>query len=206
PRAGGAQRPAALDPHGQLRAARSARARELAGLRAQRALAPRSRAAHRGGQRAQLRVPGRTRERGLARGARAAPYRRRIRADRRAVGDEGGAVSERVERFCKTTRWFHWTFALSFLALAGTGAALFAREALALSPERAAQLVRAHEIAAVFFLVAPWLVALSGDTRRWLADMGEVLRFGRADWAWIRSGPRGWLGRTHLHAQGKLNA
>jgi formate dehydrogenase subunit gamma len=115
-------------------------------------------------------------------------------------------VSQRVERFCKTTRWFHWTFALSFLSLAGTGAALFAREALALAPERAAQLIRAHEIAAVFFLVAPWLVALSGDTRRWLADMGEVLRLGRADWAWIRSGPRGWLGRADLPPQGKLNA
>jgi formate dehydrogenase gamma subunit len=115
-------------------------------------------------------------------------------------------VSERVERFCKTTRWFHWTFALSFLALAGTGAALFLRELLALSPQSAERLISAHEIAAVFFLVAPWLVALSGDTRRWLADLGEVLRFGPADRAWLASGPRGWLGRADLLPQGKLNA
>jgi formate dehydrogenase subunit gamma len=115
-------------------------------------------------------------------------------------------VSARIQRFCKTTRWFHWTFALSFLALASTGGALFAREALALSPERAAWLIRAHEVAAVCFLVAPWLVGLSGDTRAWLADLGEVLRFGSADRAWLASGPRGWLGRAHVAAQGKLNA
>jgi formate dehydrogenase subunit gamma len=115
-------------------------------------------------------------------------------------------VSDRVERFCKTTRWFHWTFALSFLALAATGGALFAREALGLSAERAAWLLGAHKIAAVSLLIAPWLVALSGDTRRWLADLGEVLRFGRADCAWLASGPRGWLGRAELPPQGKLNA
>jgi formate dehydrogenase subunit gamma len=115
-------------------------------------------------------------------------------------------VSERVQRFCKTTRWFHWTFALCFLALAGSGGALFAREALALSPESATALIDAHKIAAVCFLVAPWLVVLSGDTRTWLADMGEVLRFGRADGSWLASGPRGWLGRAHVLPQGKLNA
>jgi formate dehydrogenase subunit gamma len=115
-------------------------------------------------------------------------------------------VSETVPRFCKTTRWFHWCFALSFLALAGTGAALFLREWLALSNETARALIDAHEIAAVFFLVAPWLVGLSGDTRRWLADLGEVLRFGRADLDWLRSGPRAWLGLRECAPQGKLNA
>jgi formate dehydrogenase subunit gamma len=115
-------------------------------------------------------------------------------------------VSEpRVERFCKTTRWFHWTFALSFLALAVTGGALFLRESLGLSPAVTRELIGAHQIAAVFFLVAPWLVGLSGDTRRWLADLGEVLRFGPAERAWLRAGPRGWLGRDHLPGQGKLN-
>jgi formate dehydrogenase subunit gamma len=115
-------------------------------------------------------------------------------------------VSETVLRFCKTTRWFHWCFALSFLALAGTGAALFLREALGLSSDAAQALIDAHKIAAVFFLVAPWLVGLSGDTRRWLGDLGEVLRFGRADRAWLTSGPRGWLGLHEGVPQGKLNA
>jgi len=115
-------------------------------------------------------------------------------------------VSDTVLRFCKTTRWFHWCFALSFLALAGTGAALFAREWLELSTGAAESLTRAHQIAALFFLVGPWLVGLSGDTRRWLADLGEVMRFGRADLAWLRSGPRGWLGLREAAPQGKLNA
>ena len=31
---------------------------------------------------------------------------------------------QRIERFCKTTRWFHWTFVLPFLGLAATGVTL----------------------------------------------------------------------------------
>jgi formate dehydrogenase gamma subunit len=112
----------------------------------------------------------------------------------------------RVVRFCKTTRWFHWTFALSFLALAGSGAALLARESLALSPESIAGVIRLHEIAAVVLLTVPWIIALSGDTRAWLADLAEVTRFSRDDVIWLVRQPLAALGRAELPPQDKLNA
>ena len=111
---------------------------------------------------------------------------------------------EQIDRYCKTTRWFHWTFVLSFLGLAVTGGLLFLREQLALSDETTDTLVDAHEIVAVVFMSAPWLVALSGDTRSWLADMLEIVRFGRHDLEWLRAQLP--LGKREVPAQDKLNA
>jgi formate dehydrogenase subunit gamma len=113
---------------------------------------------------------------------------------------------ETVERFCKTTRWFHWTFVLSFLTLAGTGGVLLLREQLALAAGTTEALVDAHLIAAVALLFAPGLVGLSGDTGRWLADLAEVTRFDRDDLVWLARQPLALLGRAELPAQGKLNA
>jgi formate dehydrogenase gamma subunit len=116
-----------------------------------------------------------------------------------------GSDAEYIDRFCKTTRWFHWTFALSFVGLAATGALLFLREQLELTDETAHTLVEIHEIIAVVFLSAPWLVAASGDTRRWLADLADILPIGRDDLVWLRAQMTPW--RQHdLPAQGKLNA
>jgi formate dehydrogenase subunit gamma len=112
---------------------------------------------------------------------------------------------ERIDRFCKTTRWFHWTFALSFLGLAATGALLFLREELGLGKETAHTLIDAHKILAVVFLSAPWLVGVSGDTRSWLADLTEIIRFGRHDLEWLRAQMTPWR-RRELPAQDKLNA
>jgi formate dehydrogenase subunit gamma len=112
----------------------------------------------------------------------------------------------RVARFCKTTRWFHWTFALSFLGLAGSGAMLLGRDVLGLAPTTIARLIRLHELAALALLTVPWIVALSGDTRAWLADLAEVTRFARDDLVWLARQPRALLGRAELPPQGKLNA
>lgn len=113
--------------------------------------------------------------------------------------------AKHIERFCKTTRWFHWTFALSFLGLAGTGSLQFLREELELGEATARTLIDAHEIIAVVFLTAPWLVAASGDTRRWLADLAEIVPLGRDDFTWLRAQMTPW--RQHeLPGQGKLNA
>ena len=113
--------------------------------------------------------------------------------------------ADQIERFCKTTRWFHWTFALSFLGLAASGALLFLREELGLGKESAATLVEIHEIIALVFLTAPWLVAASGDTRRWLADIAGIVQFGRHDLDWLAAQLRFWE-RAGLPAQDKLNA
>lgn len=112
---------------------------------------------------------------------------------------------ERIPRFCKTTRWFHWTFALSFLALAVSGAALALRETLGMDPETGEALLRAHEIVGVVWLTAPWLVAASGDTDRWLADLEQVTRFGPHDLAWLRAQALPWR-KLPLPEQDKLNA
>jgi formate dehydrogenase subunit gamma len=112
---------------------------------------------------------------------------------------------QRIERFCKTTRWFHWTFVLPFLGLAGSGLALALREWLGLTEETTHALVRAHEGIALFWLLAPPLVLLSGDTRRALADLREPLRIAKSDLRWLALQPLALLGRAELPPAGKLN-
>lgn len=112
---------------------------------------------------------------------------------------------KRIERFCKTTRWFHWTFALSFLSLATTGTLMLLREDLSLSEGVAHGLVEAHKIIAVVFLTVPWLIGLSGNTRRWLADLSECTRVSRSDWVWLARQPRALLAGAALPPQQKLN-
>jgi formate dehydrogenase subunit gamma len=114
-------------------------------------------------------------------------------------------VTARVPRFCRTTRWFHWTFALSFLSLAATGALLLARTLFGLEPRTAERLIEAHQIAAVVFLTAPWLIGLSGDRAAWLADLAEIARLGRDDLVWLVKQPLALLGRAELPPQHKLN-
>ena len=112
---------------------------------------------------------------------------------------------ERIERFCKTTRWFHWTFVLPVLGLAGSGVVLALREALGLTETTTRALVRAHEAIAMFWLLAPVLVLLSGDTQRALADLTAPLRIAKNDLRWLSLQPLAALGRAELPPAGKLN-
>jgi formate dehydrogenase subunit gamma len=115
-------------------------------------------------------------------------------------------VDETVERFVKTTRWFHWTFVSCFLCLAGTGAALAMRELLALEPGETETLVEIHKTAAVTLLVAPLLVWLSGQTRATATDLRELLRWSRDDLRWLALQVPPLRGRATLPPAGKLNA
>jgi formate dehydrogenase subunit gamma len=112
---------------------------------------------------------------------------------------------KRIERFCKTTRWFHWTFVLPFLGLAGTGASLALRETLGLGEEGTRTLVRVHETIAAVWLLAPPLVLLSGQTRSALADLTLPFRLTRDDLRWLALQPLAVLGRAELPPAGKLN-
>jgi formate dehydrogenase gamma subunit len=112
----------------------------------------------------------------------------------------------RVTRFGRTTRWFHWTFALSFLSLAGSGSLLLCRAELGIAAADVATLIELHKLAAVVFLTAPWLVGLSGDRRAWLRDLSETARFTRDDLVWLARQPLAMLGKAELPAQDKLNA
>ena len=111
-----------------------------------------------------------------------------------------------VERFVKTTRWFHWTFASCFLCLAGTGAALAMRELLALRPDEIEALVEVHKTAAVVLPVAPALVWLSGQTRATAADFRQLLCWSRDDLRWLALQGAALRGRATLPPAGKLNA
>jgi formate dehydrogenase subunit gamma len=112
----------------------------------------------------------------------------------------------RVARFCRTTRWFHWTFALSFLCLAASGALLLGRSELGFAADDVARLVEIHKITAIVFMTAPWLIGLSGDRRAWLRDLSETARFRRDDLIWLVRQPLAMLGKAELPAQDKLNA
>lgn len=115
-------------------------------------------------------------------------------------------MSDSLERFDKTTRWFHWTFVASFLTLACTGALLAAREVLGFDAAQVAAVVRIHLGAAVALVVIPTVVVLSGQTHRTLGELRELLRWSRADLRWLALQPLAALGRAELPPAGKLNA
>jgi formate dehydrogenase subunit gamma len=115
-------------------------------------------------------------------------------------------MPERIERFCKTTRWFHWSFVGAFLALAASGGMLALRDEIGLGGETPRGLIRFHEGAAVALLVLPAVVLLSGRTGETLRDLGEALRWSRADLRWLALQPLAFLGRADLPPAGKLNA
>ncbi len=112
----------------------------------------------------------------------------------------------RVPRFGRTTRWFHWTFALSFLGLAFSGGLLLVRAELGIDAANIASLIDAHKIIAVVFLTAPWLIGLSGDRSAWLRDLSETARLRRDDLVWLVRQPLAMLGKAELPPQDKLNA
>ena len=83
--------------------------------------------------------------------------------------------------------------------------ALALREQLALTEETTRTLVRVHEGIALFWLLAPPLVLLSGQTRAALADLRLPFRFTRDDLRWLALQPLALLGRAELPPAGKLN-
>ena len=113
---------------------------------------------------------------------------------------------DRIERFCKTTRWFHWTFVASFLTLAATGGLLALREPLGLAALPRAALATIHRAAAIALATLPVVVLLSGSTGVALRDLGESLRWTRDDLRWLALQPAAALGRAELPPAGKLNA
>lgn len=115
-------------------------------------------------------------------------------------------MAARIERFCKTTRWFHWSFVAPFLTLAGSGGTLALREELALGPGPVARIVALHETAGIVLLAAPTLVLLSGRTGETLRDLGEAFRWRHDDLRWLALQPLALVGLAAPPPAGKLNA
>lgn len=116
------------------------------------------------------------------------------------------AAPATIERFGKTVRWFHWTFALSFVSLAATGALLVLRNPLGIGAVTGHRILTLHEIAAVCLVVLPTVVVLSGDTRDFFREIGGLLRWSRDDLRWLALQPLAFLPRVELPPMGKLNA
>lgn len=111
-----------------------------------------------------------------------------------------------VERFGKTVRWFHGTFALSFLCLAATGGLLALRNPLGLGPAIAERTLLVHEASAVFLLIVPAVVVLSGDTRDFFHELSFLFRWSREDLRWLALQPLSSFRSIELPPADKLNA
>lgn len=119
---------------------------------------------------------------------------------------QSAAERQGVVRFDKTVRWFHWTFAVSFLCLAATGGALALRGPLGLGEEAGGVVLRVHLGAALTLLLAPALIGLSGRTGVLRSELAELVRWSRDDLRWLARQPLAMIGRAELPPAGKLNA
>ena len=116
------------------------------------------------------------------------------------------SADETVERFGKTVRWFHWTFALAFVFLAATGGLLALRTPLGLAPALARRILTAHEAAAVWLAVVPAVVVLSGNTREFFHGLSPLVRWSLDDLRWLALQPFAFVKTITLPPAGKLNA
>lgn len=107
---------------------------------------------------------------------------------------------DRVRRFDRTERWFHWTTAVLVLVLVATGSILYLGPLSTLVGRRV--LVKDVHVWSGLLLPLPWLLALPG--RRGAAlrrDLGRLGRWYRDDTLWVRT-------RGHSSGRGlrKFNA
>jgi formate dehydrogenase subunit gamma len=123
-----------------------------------------------------------------------------------AVQGPAAGAQDTVERFGKTVRWFHWSFALSFVGLAATGALLALRNPLGIGPELGHRILLVHEVAAICLLAVPAVVVLSGDTGGFFRELANLLRWSRDDLRWLALQPLTFLKDVPLPPAGKLNA
>ena len=101
-----------------------------------------------------------------------------------------------VRRFTRTERVVHWTHALAFLVLLGSGLALYLPQLVALVGRR--PLVKEiHEYTAIAWLAALSAILVVGDRRNLRATLRELDLFDGDDRRWL-------LGKRA--PQGKFNA
>lgn len=114
-------------------------------------------------------------------------------------------ASERVVRFSLTERIFHWTMALPYLLLLGTGGLLlverhFSREFVSIE-----LLVDLHRYAGLTLPIGLFLVFLGGDRRVLLENAGLALRWGVSDVKWLALAPVANFLEIALPKAGKFN-
>lgn len=112
---------------------------------------------------------------------------------------------ERVVRFSLTERIFHWTMALPYLFLLGTGGLLlverhFSREFVAIE-----LLVDLHRYAGLALPIGLFLVFLGGDRRELLENARLALRWTFSDVKWLTLAPVANFLEIALPKAGKFN-
>jgi formate dehydrogenase subunit gamma len=99
----------------------------------------------------------------------------------------------RLVRFSVTERVLHWVFALTYLALLGSGLPLMFEELRGFIRDYHPVIgLRLHVACGVLWMVATLAVVAAGNRARLRATLGELTRLARADAAWLRRFPR-WL-------------
>ena len=118
----------------------------------------------------------------------------------------------RLVRFSVTERVLHWTFALSYLAVLGSGLPLMFEGLRGLIRDYHPVIgLRLHVACGVLWMVATLTVVALGNRARLGVTLRELTCLARADAAWLRRFPR-WLVAGHAEraridaAVGRFNA
>jgi formate dehydrogenase subunit gamma len=111
-----------------------------------------------------------------------------------------------VARFNRTERAVHWTYALCFLVLLGTGLTMYLPVLSQLVPSRFV-LRQLHLAAAFFLFTAPALIALLGNRHSLAEDARTVDEWDEDDRAWLNDTVNGFPTTPgRFNAGQKLNA
>ncbi len=118
--------------------------------------------------------------------------------------DTRKATPTRIPRFTRTERLLHWTIAIAFFIMLGTGLALYFTFFAQFMNRQTAK--DAHLWSAITMGVATVVIPLLGNRRAVFASVREVQYFDRDDVAWIKAGPIRQLAKISPAPQGRLNA
>lgn len=93
--------------------------------------------------------------------------------------------ADRIRRFTKTERFMHWSFALPQIFLMITGGWMLAFASGSGESAVKIDMVTAHKVAAACFVLAPFLVFMSGNTRTLVENIKLALSWNRNDLLWF---------------------
>jgi formate dehydrogenase subunit gamma len=115
--------------------------------------------------------------------------------------------TDKIRRFTTTERLLHWSFALPQIVLMITGGWLLAFSSQSGQSVVKVNVVMIHKVAAACFLIAPFLVFMSGDAKTLIKNIRLALNWNSSDLQWFfRSFMKVIVPSTSLPEVGKFNA
>lgn len=115
--------------------------------------------------------------------------------------------TDKIRRFSASERLLHWGFALPQIVLMITGGWLLATASYSGESAIKVKLVMIHKVAAVCFILIPFLVFMRGDAETLIKNIRLALSWNRTDFLWLfRSVMKLVIPSTSLPAVGKFNA